>query len=80
MPSTELKEGQKWSWSVTFADPSGETKNLTHEFVLQGLRGLIYGDEKQTGVDSIHQPHAKQQRHLAHLPARPVRASDLPHR
>jgi hypothetical protein len=31
------------SWSVAFADPGGEEKELNHRTVLKGLRELVYG-------------------------------------
>jgi hypothetical protein len=43
---------QRWSWSVTFTDPSGQHKTLTHELVLEGVRGLIFG-EKPTGAAGL---------------------------
>jgi hypothetical protein len=58
-PGIELAEGQRWSWSVTFIDPSGQQKRLTHELVLEGLRALIYGDQL-TGADSLRLLRVKQ--------------------
>ncbi|MET7534714.1 hypothetical protein [Streptomyces goshikiensis] len=40
----ELREGQRWSWKVSFTDPSGEGKCLGHESVLEGLTRIVYGD------------------------------------
>lgn len=40
----ELAEGQKWSWRVSFTDPAGEKKVLSHEEVLKGLARIVYGD------------------------------------
>lgn len=41
----ELGDGQRWSWSVTFTDPSGQQKTLSHETVLQGVRALVFGED-----------------------------------
>lgn len=40
----ELSEGQKWSWTVSFTDPAGIEKSLSHEVVLTGLTRIVYGD------------------------------------
>jgi hypothetical protein len=41
----ELGDGQRWSWSVTFTDPTGQQKTLSHETVLQGVRALVFGED-----------------------------------
>ncbi|MFJ9483443.1 hypothetical protein ACIRRI_52595 [Streptomyces mirabilis] len=43
-PDAELSEGQKWSWQVSFSDPAGTKKTLSHEAVLKGLSHIAYGD------------------------------------
>lgn len=48
----EPGEGQRWSWTVTFTDPSGQEQTLGHESVLNGVRELIYGKEP-SGVASF---------------------------
>ncbi|MGW2082524.1 hypothetical protein ACWCOW_37430 [Streptomyces sp. NPDC001939] len=40
----ELTEGQKWSWQVSFSDPAGTEKTLSHEAVLKGLSYIVYED------------------------------------
>jgi hypothetical protein len=45
----ELGDGQRWSWSVTFTDPSGQQKTLEHETVLQGVRALVFGEDGSGG-------------------------------
>ncbi|WP_331743219.1 hypothetical protein OG239_43320 (plasmid) [Streptomyces sp. NBC_00868] len=40
----QLADGQKWSWTVTFTDPAGIEKALSHEIVLLGLTRIVYGD------------------------------------
>ncbi len=49
---TELGDGQRWSWSVTFTDPSGQQKTLSHETVLQGVRALVFGEDGP-GADGL---------------------------
>jgi hypothetical protein len=41
----EVGDGERWSWSVTFTDPSGQHKTLSHETVLEGVRGLVFGED-----------------------------------
>jgi len=48
----ELGDGQRWSWSVTFTDPSGQQKTLSHETVLEGIRALVFG-ENPSGADGV---------------------------
>ncbi|MDQ2816563.1 MAG: hypothetical protein M3Z75_33185, partial [Actinomycetota bacterium] len=48
----ELGDGQRWSWSVTFTDPSGQQKTLSHETVLQGVRALVFGEDGP-GADGV---------------------------
>jgi hypothetical protein len=48
----ELGDGQHWSWSVTFTDPSGQQKTLSHETVLQGVRALVFGED-EPGADGF---------------------------
>jgi len=48
----ELGDGQRWSWSVTFTDPSGQQKTLSHETVLQGVRALVFGEDGP-GADGL---------------------------
>jgi hypothetical protein len=43
--TTELSDGDRWSWSVAFTDPSGQQKTLSHETVLQGVRALVFGED-----------------------------------
>ncbi|MFE1444088.1 hypothetical protein [Streptomyces sp. NPDC058739] len=40
----ELTEGQRWSWRVSFSDPAGTKKTLSHEVILKGLSHIVYGD------------------------------------
>jgi hypothetical protein len=49
---TELGDGQRWSWSVTFTDPSGQQKTLSHETILQGVRALVFGEDGP-GADGL---------------------------
>ncbi|MFI6530693.1 hypothetical protein [Streptomyces uncialis] len=39
-----LAPGQRWSWTVSFSDPAGAEKALTHEQVLDGLARVVYGE------------------------------------
>lgn len=55
----ELGDGQRWSWSVTFTDPSGQQKTLTHESVLDGVRALVFGEDG-TGADVLRLLRIKQ--------------------
>jgi hypothetical protein len=55
----ELGNGQRWSWSVTFTDPSGQLKTLSHESVLDGVRELVFGKEL-TGADELRLLRVKQ--------------------
>lgn len=48
----ELGDGQRWSWSVTFTDPSGLQKTLSHETVLEGIRALVFGEDLP-GADGL---------------------------
>jgi hypothetical protein len=48
----ELGDGQRWSWSVTFTDPSGQQKTLSHESVLEGVRALVFGEDLP-GADGV---------------------------
>jgi len=48
----ELGDGQRWSWSVTFTDPSGQQKTLSHESVLEGIRALVFGEDLP-GADGV---------------------------
>lgn len=48
----ELGDGQRWSWSVTFTDPSGQQKTLSHESVLEGVRALVFA-ENLPGADGL---------------------------
>ena len=50
--TTELDGGQRWSWSVTFTDPSGQQKTLSPETVLQGVRALVFGEDGP-GADGL---------------------------
>jgi hypothetical protein len=47
-----LGDGQRWSWSVTFTDPSGQQKTLSHETVLEGIRALVFGEDLP-GADGL---------------------------
>ncbi|MFF5924261.1 hypothetical protein ACFY8C_38980 [Streptomyces flavochromogenes] len=40
----ELGEGERWSWTVTFSDPAGTSRSLSHEQVLEGLKRIVYGE------------------------------------
>ncbi|MGW6684921.1 hypothetical protein ACWGBO_34400 [[Kitasatospora] papulosa] len=40
----KLAENQRWSWQVSFSDPAGTKKTLSHEAVLKGLSDIVYGD------------------------------------
>lgn len=55
----ELGEGQRWSWSVTFTDPSGQQKALSHETVLQGVRALVFGEDGP-GADGARRMRIRQ--------------------
>ena len=55
----ELGDGQRWSWSVTFTDPSGQQKTLSHESVLEGVRALVFGEDL-TGADGVRVLRLKQ--------------------
>ena len=48
----ELGDGQRWSWSVTFTDPSDQQKTLSHETVLRGVRALVFGED-EPGADEF---------------------------
>jgi hypothetical protein len=48
----ELGDGQRWSWSVTFTDPSGQQKTLSHETALEGIRALVFGEDLP-GADGL---------------------------
>lgn len=58
-PAIKPGDGQRWSWSATFTDPSGQEKTLSHESILEGLRALIFGEEL-TGVDALRLLRVKQ--------------------
>lgn len=47
----ELSEGQKWSWVVSFSDPAGTRKALSHETILEGLSRIVYGEAE--GADGF---------------------------
>ena len=49
----ELDDGQRWSRSVTFTDPSGQQKTLSHETVLEGIRGDSVFGEDLPGADGF---------------------------
>jgi hypothetical protein len=51
-PGAELDDGLRWSWSVTFTDPSGQQKTLSHESVLEGVRALVFGEDLP-GADGV---------------------------
>ena len=42
----ELREGQQWSWKVSFSDPAGTKVSLTHQTVLKGLGSIVYGSHE----------------------------------
>ncbi|MFB6507490.1 hypothetical protein ACFYXP_38130 [Streptomyces sp. NPDC002466] len=44
----ELQEDQRWSWSVSFSDPAGTKRSLSHETVLEGLSRIVYGTASGT--------------------------------
>jgi len=58
-PDVKLDGGQRWSWSVTFTDPSGQQKTLSHESVLEGVRALVFGQEL-AGADALRLLRVKQ--------------------
>ena len=58
-PATELRDGQRWSWSVTFTDPSGQQKTLSHDTVLQGVRDLVFGEDGP-GADGLRRSRIRQ--------------------
>jgi len=58
-PEAELDDGQRWSWSITFTDPSGQQKTLSHESVLEGVRALVFGEEP-AGADGLRLLRVKQ--------------------
>jgi hypothetical protein len=69
----DLSDGQRWSWSVIFTDPSGQQKTLSHETVLQGVRALVFWEDGPSrGRD--HGPGAGSGRHVGEARRR------LPHR
>ncbi|WP_329558940.1 hypothetical protein OG711_08400 [Streptomyces uncialis] len=41
-----LAPGQRWSWTVSFSDPAGAEKALTHEQVLDGLARVVHGEHE----------------------------------
>jgi hypothetical protein len=56
---TVLADGQRWSWAVTFTDPSGQQKTLSHEVVLQGVRALVFGEDGP-GADGLRRIRIRQ--------------------
>ncbi|MGA4992976.1 hypothetical protein [Nonomuraea bangladeshensis] len=52
-PSAFLSPDDRWSWRVTFVDPSGEARHLSHELILKGLREVIYGGKENTGLSFL---------------------------
>jgi hypothetical protein len=46
----QLREGQQWSWRVSFSDPGGTKKSLSHALVLQGLNRVVYGEHEGTNA------------------------------
>jgi len=56
---TELGQGQRWSWSVAFTDPSGQQKVLSHEIVLQGICALVFGEDGP-GADGVRRTRIRQ--------------------
>lgn len=49
-PKVELGDGQCWSWCVTFTDPSGQQKTLSHESVLErSPRTRLRGEPARSG-------------------------------
>ncbi|MFH8379223.1 hypothetical protein ACH4A7_37655 [Streptomyces cyaneofuscatus] len=44
--NAKLREDQKWSWRVSFSDPAGTKRTLSHEAVLKGLSDIVYGDHE----------------------------------
>jgi hypothetical protein len=56
---TVLADGQRWSWSVAFTDPSGQQKALSHETVLQGVRALVFGEDGP-GADGLRRIRIRQ--------------------
>ena len=57
--TTELDGGQRWSWSVTFTDPSGQQQTLSHETVLRGIRALVFGEDGP-GADGVRRMKIRQ--------------------
>jgi hypothetical protein len=55
----ELGDGQRWSWSVAFTDPSAQQKTLSHETVLQGVRALVFGEDGP-GADGLRRLRIRQ--------------------
>ncbi|MFF5900125.1 hypothetical protein ACFY8O_29930 [Streptomyces argenteolus] len=53
-----LADNQKWSWQVSFSDPAGTKKTLSHEAVLKGLSDIVYGDH--TGAEGYRYMRIKQ--------------------
>lgn len=41
-----------WSWAVKTVDPSGKQQVLSHEKVLEGVRGLVFG-EAENPLDQL---------------------------
>ncbi|MEU0311520.1 hypothetical protein [Streptomyces cyaneofuscatus] len=56
--NAKLREGQKWSWRVSFSDPAGTKKTLSHETVLKGLSDIVYGDH--AGAEGFRYMRIKQ--------------------
>lgn len=56
---TVLTDGQRWSWSVAFTDPSDQQKTFSHETVLQGVRALVFGEDGP-GADGLRRIRIRQ--------------------
>ncbi|MFE5957027.1 hypothetical protein [Streptomyces rubiginosohelvolus] len=54
----ELAEGHRWSWRVSFSDPTGTKRSLSHETVLKGLSHIVYGDH--TGSEGFRYMRIRQ--------------------
>ncbi|SEM21652.1 hypothetical protein [Streptacidiphilus jiangxiensis] len=48
MQWASVQDDQRWSWTVSFSDPAGTRKDLSHERVLEGLTRLVYGDHSSS--------------------------------
>lgn len=55
-----LGEDGRWSWSVKVVDPTGDEQDLNHAKVLEGVRGLIFGEVQEAPADMLPVSKLKQ--------------------